>query len=91
MIQKSNAHQFSLFGYQFLIWRKKPNKQLPTLTRGIVEGSCKLIRLNNWIALSMPDGTIIPHQIDLIVESNLNEAATATVKLFVSIDNPQQP
>jgi hypothetical protein len=87
MITKSKAYSFNIFGFHFLIW-KKEKQQRKSGIGGIVEGSCKVIRHNDFIALAMPDGTLIPHQIDLKIESNLHEAATATVKLFVSMDKP---
>lgn len=85
MITQSNAHQFKLFGFNFLIWRTRPKPKHIGIG-GIVSNSCKLINYNNYIALAMPDGTPIPHQTELTVQSNIGEAATATVTLFVSID-----
>ena len=85
MITQSKSYSFRLFGFSFLIW-KKPNHKKSNTSGGIVKGSCKIVRNRNYISLAMPDGTIIPHQIDLTIESNLNEVATATVKLCVSID-----
>ena len=86
MINKSNAYPFTLFGFHFLIWRKqKDKKSLPS--GGIVKGSCKLVRHKDYIALALPDGTVIPHQIELYLEANINEVATATIKCFVTIDS----
>ena len=85
-IKSSRCYRFNLLGYSFLIWKKLKRTHTAHSREGIVDGSCKLVRLNDYIGLAMPDGTIIPHQLHLDVESPLNDAATATVKVFVSID-----
>lgn len=87
MITRCKAYSFKLFGFHVLIWRKE-KKQGTNKSGGIVKGSCKLIRQEDYISLAMPNGELIPHQIDLKIQSNLNEPALATVKLFVSMDKP---
>jgi hypothetical protein len=49
-----------------------------------VKGGCLLEYERGYYLLTMPDGTRIPHQIDLTIESNLSEVTTATVKLHIS-------
>lgn len=89
MIQKVKSYSFKLFGFRFLIWKKAKR---PASSKGyggrIVTGGCRLIRQNGFISLAMPDGTPIPYQVDLKVRSNLNAIASATVKVYVSFDEP---
>lgn len=81
----SRLYRFNLFGYSFLIW--KANKlHHDTINRGVLNGSCKIVRYNEHVALAMPDGTIIPHQIDLDISSHVNAAVTAQLELYVTID-----
>jgi hypothetical protein len=77
-----------LFGYNFLIWKhakKLPNKKSPYHV-GTTNGACKLVKHNEYVALAMPSGDVIPFQVGLQVDSPLDDVATATVKVFVDLD-----
>jgi hypothetical protein len=64
----------------FNVFKKQPKTGLSR----IVKGGCLLEYEMGYYLLTMPDGTRIPHQVDLTIESNLNEVTTATVKLNIS-------
>jgi hypothetical protein len=83
-LNTSKIHRFNLFGYNFMIWKSPVTKQ--GSGGGMANGSCKLVRHHNHIALAMPDGKIIPHQVDLEIKAPLNAIATAKIEVFVSID-----
>jgi hypothetical protein len=85
-ISKSNAYSFSIFGFHFLVWKRATNRKPLNPIWGTVSGSCKLIKSQGYICLVSPEGKLLPNQIDLTIESNLNDAATATVKLYVDLD-----
>jgi hypothetical protein len=69
-----------------MIWKTSKVKPTKGMEGGIIPGSCKIVRSKNYISVAMPDGQLIPHQLELNIKSNLNEVATATVKMFISID-----
>jgi hypothetical protein len=84
-IKGNRAFEFKLFGYSFLIWKQSPrDRQFPSHDRS--KDSCKIIRYNDYIALAMPDGTVIPYQTDLEIKAPLNAVATAKIEVFVTLD-----
>jgi hypothetical protein len=85
IIKGDRIRIFKLFGFTFLIYKKaKPAKRMNG--GGLVSNSVKLIRRDKHIVLAMPDGTVIPHQLDLEIKAPLNDVTTATVELFVTLD-----
>lgn len=84
-INTGRIYRFNLFGFRFMIWKK--GKPIPNKGGGgTLPGSCKIVKQGKYIALAMPDGTILPHQLDVKIKAPLNACATAKVELFVTID-----
>lgn len=84
-IKGQRLFTFRFFKWRVLIWEKIAEVK-PKSGVGVgPKEACRLVRHNNHIGLAMPDGTVIPYQVDLKVKAPLNDVATATIKVFVTI------
>lgn len=85
-IKGDKLYSFKLFGYSFLIWKKKMEINHPNAGGIGPKGCCKLVRHNDHIVVATSSGEVLPYQTDLNVNAPMDDVATATVTLFISID-----
>ena len=75
--------KLTVFGYTFSI-EKHPIHKIQKISGGMVAGGCKITQRDDYILLTDENGKILPHQVSILVSSDLDRPATATVEFLIS-------
>ncbi len=72
-----------LFSYRIILYRRHP------ITVG-TDTACKLGYNGKWLYLLMPDGTVLPKQLNIKVIDRINKPSRAIVELYVDLREIQK-